>query len=147
MDRNLKRELERRRQQGRPLLAGFLQRLSADLGCEAAEFELLDLLTTDNLADEFKTKLAECAGGQIPALCRALPAVSFQPQLQGRGEMVQPCGQRRTAGRAHPTAIPAGTPVADVKKCRADRRHTGSSWSITAASCLADRHSCIVMTS
>lgn len=29
----------------------------------------------------------------------------------------------------------------------AETPQTGSSWSITAASCLADRHSCIAMTS
>ncbi len=38
----------------------------------------------------------------------------------------------------------AATGVADVTNAR---RQTGSSWSITAASCLADRHSCMVMTS
>ncbi len=73
------------------------------------------------------------------------------PKAPGRPRAATPIGS--VASTCSPSSVRrarsscAGSCYRRRADAAARQRHTGSSWSITAANCLADRHSCIVITS
>jgi hypothetical protein len=78
-----RKPVKQREALGRAERDGYLAGLSAALGRKVQAFDLLDLLTTDNLADEFADKLAACAAGDEPCVRETWPDAQ-RGRLAGR---------------------------------------------------------------
>jgi hypothetical protein len=74
---------KRREAEGRTRLKAFLEAASAAMGAPVGLFDLLDLLTTDNLADEFAAKADEARSGAADAVRRTWPGSQLQRLLAG----------------------------------------------------------------